>query len=186
MKHGVALRRPRFFIRKMVRAWGDNRPAVCYYDGVRGLAKGLILENGCPRQVNMYSRRVLFLSKQILFAQAVRSLIEATGDLQVIGIEPCTEMTVARVQELHPDIIIVDDDDDTARTLHTLLDSASEVRIVRLALNESVMQVYEGHRVMAQTANDLIKVLSAWQVAETDRVTAAVASVNGNAPERCA
>lgn len=104
-------------------------------------------------------RRVLILSGQPLFAQALRNVVENSAS-EVVGVESYDEGTWARVQALQPDIIILDDADLPPLLLSGLLDYAPTVRVIRLTLQDNLMRVYDGQQLTAYQAQDLVDVLS--------------------------
>ena len=108
----------------------------------------------------MRAERVLILSDQPLFAQGVRSLIQASAAANVIGVEPCDENAATVVRELCPDVVILEDAQDPPPALFMmLLDAMPDVRLIRLSLDKNVMRVYEGHQLVADGAQDLVRVL---------------------------
>lgn len=112
----------------------------------------------------MCAERVLILSDQPLFAQGVRALIQASAVANVIGVEPCDENVAAIVHTLHPDLIILEDAQDPSPALvMALLDALPDVRLIRLSLDRNVMSVYEGRQLVANGAQDLVRVLEGFQ-----------------------
>ena len=102
------------------------------------------------------NHRVLIVSDQPLFAQGVRALVETRTRAEVIGIESYGANILDRAARLQPDIIILGADQDVPPLLPlALLDTSPNVRVIRLSLDGNVMHVYDGHRLAANSAEDL-------------------------------
>ena len=105
----------------------------------------------------MRSRRILILSNQPLFAQAVRNLVESNGQMKVIGVRAYDSDTVGQLKVLRPHVIVLGDEKDLPSTiLPTLLDAMPGIRIIRLTLDGNVIRVYDCHHMIAHQANDLV------------------------------
>lgn len=105
----------------------------------------------------MRSRRILILSNQPLFAQAVRNLVESNGQMKVIGVRSYDSHTIGQLKALRPQIIVLGDEKDLPSTiLPTLLDAMPGIRIIRLTLDGNVIRVYDCHHMIAHQANDLV------------------------------
>ena len=108
----------------------------------------------------MNAPRILILSDQDMFAQGIRSLIEQSSTTALVMVEHYREDTVARVHVLHPDLVILGDDQGLPATLvSSLLDSLPETRIVRLSLAGDSLRVYEGHQFVASQSCDLVNLV---------------------------
>ncbi len=107
----------------------------------------------------MPERRVLIFSKEPLFAQALRRLVEDNG-LTIVGLESCTDEAPTRIQMLRPDIIILNDTEISPPLLTTLLDCAPTVRVIRLTLDGNLIRVYDRHQLVAYEAQDFVNILS--------------------------
>lgn len=115
----------------------------------------------------MCAKRVLILSDQPLFAQGVRALIQANAAANVIGVEPCDENVATVVHALQPDLIILEDAQDPPPALFmSLLDVLPHLRLIRLSLDRNVMRVYEKQQLVANGAQDLVRVLENFQKEE--------------------
>lgn len=103
-------------------------------------------------------RRVLILSGQALFAHALRSLIEGSA-FQVVGVEPYNDVKATHIQNLQPDVIILDDMDLPPLLLPKLLDCFPSVRILRVMLEGNAVRVYDGHELNVDRAKDFLDAL---------------------------
>jgi DNA-binding NarL/FixJ family response regulator len=102
------------------------------------------------------NHRVLIVSDQPLFAQGVRTLVETRTRAEVIGTESYGVNILDCATRLQPDIIILGADRDAPPSLPlALLDISPNVRVIRLSLDGNVMHVYDGHRLAANSAEDL-------------------------------
>jgi hypothetical protein len=109
----------------------------------------------------MGSPRVMILSDQALFAEGLKSLIETRTALSVIAVEPLGSVNPELVRAWQPEIIVLGDSEGLpAVTLTALLDCAPNVRIVRIALSENTIRVYDGHQMVAHHVQDLVDALS--------------------------
>jgi DNA-binding NarL/FixJ family response regulator len=106
-------------------------------------------------------QRTLIISDQLLFAQGLRTLIETQIGIQVICIEQHCVNLLEQVAELQPDIIILSENHDAPSSLPlALLDTAPQVRIIRLSLDGNLIHIYDGHQSIANCAGDLIATLN--------------------------
>jgi DNA-binding NarL/FixJ family response regulator len=108
-------------------------------------------------------RRILLISDHPLIAEAIRSLVEKNANLKVIGVEPPSEETLAKVRTLRPDIVVLCDDEESPSTACTsLLDVEPQMRVIRLATDGNTIHIYDGHQVAARNAQDLVDALSSF------------------------
>jgi DNA-binding NarL/FixJ family response regulator len=115
---------------------------------------------GFAEVIAMDAPRILILSDQDLFAQAIRSLIETRSKAQIIAVEHYQEDAATHARELRPDLIILGDDEGLPLTLlPSLLDCLPETYIVRLSLTGDILRVYEGHQLVASQSHDLVKLI---------------------------
>ncbi len=106
-------------------------------------------------------RRVLIVTDQRLFAEGIRSLLEANGRLEILGVEKYCPSTPQQIRNLAPDIIVLSDADPLP-SLHlaAILDAVPGVPVVRLTLGDNEIHVYDGHRVVPQQADELVEILN--------------------------
>jgi len=103
------------------------------------------------------NHRVLIVSDQPLFAQGIRTLVETRTRAEVIGTESYGVNILDCATRLQPDIIILVEDQNVPSLLPlALLDTSPNVRVVRLSLDGNIMHVYDGHRLAANSAEDLV------------------------------
>ena len=96
-----------------------------------------------------------------LFAQGVRSILEARRTVQIVGMESDVAKALKAVQSLQPEVIIVEE---CARRhqpmrLGAFLHSAGAGRVVTLSLDHDFATVYQRNRLPATGPGELVKVI---------------------------
>lgn len=96
-----------------------------------------------------------------LFAQGVRSVLEAGRAVQIVGMESDLAKALKAVQSLRPEVIIVERSAGTHRPMRlgAFLHSAGAGRVVALSLNHDFATVYDRRRVAATNPADLVNAI---------------------------
>jgi chemotaxis response regulator CheB len=109
-------------------------------------------------------RRVLIVSSHPLFGQGLRKLLHERKepDVTVVDIIASVEEAVKAIDRVHPDLVIVDYDDERVNRdefLAHFLEGARELRVVLLSLKEGGSQavVYDRRTLSAAQIDDWLK-----------------------------
>jgi len=96
-----------------------------------------------------------------LFAQGVRSVLEAQGGLEIVGMESDVGKALKAVQSLQPEVIIVEECTGTHQRMRlgAMMHSASAGRVVTLSLDHEFATVYQRNRMAAVDSADLVRVI---------------------------
>jgi DNA-binding NarL/FixJ family response regulator len=96
-----------------------------------------------------------------LFAQGVRSVLEARRAVQIVGMESDVAKALKAVQSLQPEVIIVEEcaGKHQPMRLGAFLHSAWAGRVVTLSLNHDFATVYQRNRIPATDPAELVKAI---------------------------
>ncbi|MDE3113087.1 MAG: hypothetical protein KGN00_05655 [Chloroflexota bacterium] len=96
-----------------------------------------------------------------LLTEAVRSLLQGSGDVPTVEVDLGEERAVERLRALQPSVVVVDADDDAFRDCRfiRLLDEIPEVRLVCLHDGGEHVDVYAKTRISVHGARDLAAAL---------------------------
>ena len=89
--------------------------------------------------------RAYIVYHHALFAQGVRSVLEAQEGVQVVGMESNVGKALKAVRSLRPEVVLVEES--SANKVHwPLLQLATTGRVVTLSLDHAFATVYDQHR----------------------------------------
>lgn len=96
-----------------------------------------------------------------LFAQGVRSVLEARGAVEVVGMESDVGKALKAVQSLQPEVIIVEEctGKHQGMRLGAFLRSATGGRVVTLSLDHDSATVYQCNRITATDLGELVRAI---------------------------
>lgn len=92
-----------------------------------------------------------------LLTEAVRSLLEGSGDVPTVEVDLGEERAAERLRALQPSVVVLDADDDAFRScrLIALLEEIPAVRLVCLHGGGEHVDVYTKSRIALRGARDL-------------------------------
>jgi cytochrome c oxidase subunit 2 len=104
-------------------------------------------------------QRVLIASSHALFGQGLRSLLERRekADVKVVGVVSSIEEAMRALEELNPDLVIVDYDDASLNRdefLARFVEGEKKLRVVLLSLNEAQEALVYDRRTLAASQID--------------------------------
>lgn len=119
-----------------------------------------------------YTRRVLIASGHSLFGQGLRSLLQERKNLgvEVVGIVSDLNGALKALEQLNPDLIIVDYDDQNLNRdefLARFVEGEKNLRVVLLSLQSSGDAIVYDRRTMA--ASQIDNWLEEWNVVNENR-----------------
>ena len=96
-----------------------------------------------------------------LFAQGVRSVLEARGTVEIVGMESDVGKALKAVQSLQPEVIIVEECKAKPQPMRlgAFLHGATGGRVVTLSLDHGSATVYQRNRIAATDPADLVKAI---------------------------
>jgi DNA-binding NarL/FixJ family response regulator len=96
-----------------------------------------------------------------LFAQGVRSVLEARRAVQIVGMESDVARALKAVHTLKPEVMIVEESTGKHQPMHlgAFLYSATGGRVVTLSLDYDSATVYQRNRMAATDHADLVKAI---------------------------
>lgn len=105
------------------------------------------------------SQRVLIASSHALFGQGLRSLLEKReqADVEIVGVVSNIEEAIRALEELDPDLVIVDYDDAVLNRdefLARFVEGEKKLRVVLLSLNEAQEALVYDRRTLAASQID--------------------------------
>jgi DNA-binding NarL/FixJ family response regulator len=112
------------------------------------------------RQVSM--KRVFVLSCHPLFGQGVELLLSQEAGLDIVGRETDLDRAIERIQELRPDVVIVDSNDsayDLALVVMRILRERLPTRVIGLNLQENILCIYHGEQRVIKRLQDLVEAI---------------------------
>ena len=104
--------------------------------------------------------RVFVIYKHSLLAEGVMALLSQQQAVEVTGAETDTATALARVRDLHPDVVILDcTEGDPAYTIGCLLTECPGTRLITLSLKNDRMEIYDNYEVNTPHPADLMKAI---------------------------
>ena len=100
-----------------------------------------------------------------LFGDAVEGLLRGQPDLEIAGRESDPEKAIARIRELCPDVVILDNDDpvgELSSLVARILGDRRGVRVIGLNLedtNNNTICTYHGEQRIIRGAEDLVELI---------------------------
>ncbi len=117
-----------------------------------------------PNQPDSEPRRVLIISSHPLFGRGIQHLLQSrqARDVHVVGIVQSVEAAVVALEQLRPDLVVVDyDDQDVNREefLAHFVEGYHQMRVVLLSLKEggSNAIVYDRRTLAASQTDDWLR-----------------------------
>ena len=110
----------------------------------------------------MPKRRVLLVCSQHLFGESMETVLRAAEDVELIGPWDLGEDICQRIADVHPNAVIVADQDpqNNESTLLTssIIEQYPELSVIRAGLTENVVRVFSTHLVPAR-GTDLLETI---------------------------
>ena len=96
-----------------------------------------------------------------LFAQGVRSVLEARGTVEIVGMESDVGKALKAVQSLQPEVIIVEECKAKPQPMRlgAFLHGATGGRVVTLSLDHGSATVYQRNRITATDPAELVRAI---------------------------
>jgi DNA-binding NarL/FixJ family response regulator len=107
-------------------------------------------------------RRVFVLCRHLLFARALRTLIEQE-EIEVVGVETDEPPAMESIKLLKPEILVVETGEEGVLLddiLPYLVRESPGSRIIGLSLSQNEVEVYYGHQRQVRNAEDLPQIIS--------------------------
>jgi DNA-binding NarL/FixJ family response regulator len=104
------------------------------------------------------SLRVLVLYVHPLFGQGIAQLLRSQGDLDVTCL-PASEDHLEEIRRLEPHTVVIESGDGAAAW--EALPVLPPMTVIRVALDEDTMEVYQCHQVVAAGPDNLIAAIRA-------------------------
>ena len=106
----------------------------------------------------MSKRRVAVLYQHSLFGQGLAQLLHGDGSLSVTCLRADTSNNPQEIRRLRPDAIVIEDDDDQA-FMRDLLRDLPPALLIRVRLQDNVMDVYHSWHVVSACPADLLEAI---------------------------
>ena len=106
--------------------------------------------------------RVFVLSNNSLFGAGIESLLGQVAQLDIVTTPEDMSSLEERIQECHPDVIIVNCDDPKDELTSAILCALRErldVRVIGLSLRDNNLCVYRGERKEIVQVEDLLRAI---------------------------
>jgi chemotaxis response regulator CheB len=116
--------------------------------------------------------RVLVVSEQPLFGQGIEAWLRQQRGLDIIGWEAETGKVIENIQQLQPDVIVLDTSTfakDPTTALLQLLSSTCEGAIIGVDLRDNSISIFGGEQQVTQPVGALLRILQEHGVAQADR-----------------
>lgn len=115
---------------------------------------------------------IFIVSSHLMFSRGLESLLGQDDELKVIGQETDTEQAIKQIKELHPDVVIVYDDEErgiSPSLIIEILKLHSGTRVISLNLQNNIFHVYQTVQKVARKPEDLFKAIKARPLPEVSR-----------------
>ena len=107
-------------------------------------------------------KRIFILSGHPLFCQGIEMLLRQEDGLEIVGRETDADRAIERVKELHPDIVIVDNDSlkqAPSPVMMQIWEQQFGTKIIGLSLLSNTICIYREEQRVARGVEDLIKAI---------------------------
>jgi DNA-binding NarL/FixJ family response regulator len=102
--------------------------------------------------------RIFVISGHLMFSQGLESLLRKEAGLDIVGQETDFSRAITRIEELQPDVVILDSDD-AAPKVASILGASSGVKVIRLSLQDNNLYVYQARQRITKSVVDLLEVI---------------------------
>ena len=123
-------------------------------------------------------KRIFMLSGPTLFSEGVEIVLRQKCDVEIVGHEANVDTAIARIKELRPDVVIVDNGSaactDGALVMR-ILQEQTGAKIVGLSLHDNTFSIYRGEQ------RELCRIEDLTRAIENDDDTAFVRKESGEA-----
>ena len=107
-------------------------------------------------------KRIFILSSHPLFGRGVESLLRQETGLEIVGRETDVDKAIERIEELQPDVVIVDSadpaGDSTLVALHILREGVG-TKVIGLNLQDNTIGIYRGEQRVVKGVKDLVEAI---------------------------
>lgn len=110
--------------------------------------------------------RVLIAYGRSLLLAGLERRLSVAPHITLYHINPDNPALLSRVLEFGPEVVLLDQRDpdlDVSATVWLLLDQVAQTRILVLNASDGCSDLYERHRVMVTSLDDLVDAISAWR-----------------------
>ncbi len=107
-------------------------------------------------------KRIFMLSSQLMFSRGMENLLSGQVNVEIVGHESDTAQALKRIQELQPDVIILDSKDlasASSGVIASILKKAPSAKVIALNLTNDQIRVYHGEQRTARCVDDLLEVI---------------------------
>jgi chemotaxis response regulator CheB len=94
-------------------------------------------------------KRIFMLSSPTLFSQGVEIVLRQKCDVEIVGHEADVDTAIARIKELRPDVVIVDNGSAACTDgtiVMRILQEQTGAKIVGLSLHDNTFSIYRGEQ----------------------------------------
>ncbi|CAG0945650.1 hypothetical protein ANRL1_02483 [Anaerolineae bacterium] len=99
-------------------------------------------------------KRVFLLAGNPLFHRGIQTLLARRCDVELVGAETDVERAIARIRELEPDVVILEDGSHEGHSIITRI-LATGAKIVSLNFRENSISIYHGEQRTVHAVDDL-------------------------------
>jgi DNA-binding NarL/FixJ family response regulator len=107
-------------------------------------------------------RHVFIISSHPLFGQGVESLLRQEAGLEIVGRETDVDKAAEHIQELRPDVVILDCGDpacDPTPTVMRILREGLGTKVIGLNLQDNTLCIYRGEQRVVKEVKDLVEAI---------------------------
>jgi DNA-binding NarL/FixJ family response regulator len=107
-------------------------------------------------------KRIFILSSHPLFGQGVESLLRQEAGLDIVGRETDVDNAMERINELQPDVVILDCPEpgcDPTLAVMRILSEWVGIKVIGLNLQDNTMCIYRGEQRVVREVKDLVEAI---------------------------
>ena len=107
----------------------------------------------------MTEKRVFIISSYRMFGLGLESILGQNETIEVVGQDANIDRAIERIDQLAPDVVILDGDEppyDSMATILAILKAQSIPKIIGLNLQNNDLRIYEARQWVAKSVEDLI------------------------------
>lgn len=104
-------------------------------------------------------KRIFIVSQYPMFGRGLKNLLCQQPDLDIIGWETNLEQAVVQIEQLQPEVILLESDH-SFPGVSAILHVSPHSKVVNLSLQSNQLLVYQVRQRIVKTVEDLLKIIT--------------------------